>query len=98
MTSQQPSTRYPSTAHHAPAPRTNTLAIVSLVLAFFAPLIGFVLGFVALSQVKSRSENGRRLALAAVIVGGVITALYVVLIIAVAVAGSSTPTSSTAAR
>ncbi|WIB00381.1 MULTISPECIES: DUF4190 domain-containing protein [unclassified Curtobacterium] len=91
MTSQQPITQHSSTAKHSPTPRTNTLAILSLVLAFFAPLIGFILGFVALSQVKSRSENGRGLALGAVIVGGAITALYVVLFIAVAVIGSSTP-------
>ncbi|EYT63950.1 DUF4190 domain-containing protein [Curtobacterium flaccumfaciens] len=92
MTSQQPNAPYPSSAPHSPAKRTNTLAVVSLVLAFVAPLIGFILGFVALSQVKSRGENGRGLALSAVIVGGAITALYVVLIIAVAVAGSSTST------
>jgi len=92
VTSQQPNAPYPSSAPHSPAKRTNTLAVVSLVLAFVAPLIGFILGFVALSQVKSRGENGRGLALSAVIVGGAITALYVVLIIAVAVAGSSTST------
>lgn len=92
VTSQQPNAPYPSSAPHSPAKRTNTLAVVSLVLAFVAPLIGFILGFVALSQVKSRGENGRGLALSAVIVGGTITALYVVLIIAVAVAGSSTST------
>lgn len=92
MTSQQPTTQHPSAAPYSPAPRTNTLAIVSLVLAFVAPLIGFILGFIALSQVKSRGENGRGLALGAVIVGGIITLLYVILIIALAVAGSSTPT------
>ncbi|MDP4332012.1 hypothetical protein Q7F20_01390 [Curtobacterium sp. A7_M15] len=41
----------PSPQPYAPAPsvapRTNTLAIISLVLAFVAPLIGFILGFVA---------------------------------------------------
>jgi len=81
------------TAPAAPQ-RTNTLAIVSLVLAFVAPLIGLVLGFVALSQVKRNGEGGRGLALAAVIIGGVITLFYVVLVIAMIAVAASAPSTS----
>ncbi|WFR67180.1 DUF4190 domain-containing protein [Curtobacterium flaccumfaciens] len=88
----------PSPQPYAPAPsvapRTNTLAIISLVLAFVAPLIGFILGFVALSQVKRRGEGGRGLALAAVIVGGAITLLYVILIAVAVLAAVSAPSTT----
>lgn len=57
--------------------KTNTLAIVSLILAFFLPLIGAILGHVALGQIKKSGEEGRNLALAGVIIGWVLTALSI---------------------
>ena len=57
--------------------KTNTLAIVSLILAFFLPLIGAILGHVALGQIKKSGEEGRGLALAGVIIGWVLTALAI---------------------
>ena len=54
----------------APAgPRTNTLAIVSLVLAFFVSLGAVICGHIALSQIKRTGENGRGLAIAGLILG-----------------------------
>lgn len=54
----------------APAgPKTNTLAIVSLVLAFFISLGAIICGHIALSQIKKTGENGRGLALAGLILG-----------------------------
>ncbi|MFL0389314.1 DUF4190 domain-containing protein [Curtobacterium sp. 179-B 9B NHS] len=79
-----------ATAPAAPQ-RTNTLAIIALVAAFVAPIVGFVLGFVAMSQAKKRDEGGRGLALAAVIVGGVITVFYAVLFIALVAVAMSEP-------
>ncbi|ROS78342.1 uncharacterized protein DUF4190 [Curtobacterium sp. PhB130] len=87
----QPATQQPS----ASVPqRTNTLAIIALVAAFVAPLIGFVLGFVAMSQARKRSEGGRGLALAAVIVGGAITLLYILLFVLIAVLAANAPAPS----
>ena len=50
-------------------PKTNTLAIVSLVLAFFISLGAIICGHIALSQIKKTGENGRGLALAGLILG-----------------------------
>lgn len=57
--------------------KTNTLAIVGLILAFLVPLIGAILGHVSLGQIKKTGEEGRGLALAAVIVGWAFTALSI---------------------
>ncbi len=70
-------------------PKTNTLAIVSLVaslagvvvVAFIGQIVGIITGHIALHQIKERGENGRGLALAGVIVGYVSLALYIVLAI-----------------
>lgn len=61
------------------APKTNTLAIVSLVsslaalviLPFIGSLVGVITGHMSLSQIKRTGENGRGLALAGTIVGWV---------------------------
>lgn len=55
--------------------KTNTLAIVALILAIFFPLIGAILGHVSMGQIKKSGEDGRGLALAAIIVGWVLTAV-----------------------
>ncbi|MBX3099213.1 MAG: DUF4190 domain-containing protein [Salinibacterium sp.] len=60
------------------APRTNTLAILSLVAAFVASGVGVVLGFVALGQIRRSGEAGRGLAVAAIIAGLLVTAFFVV--------------------
>jgi hypothetical protein len=75
--------------------QTNTMAILSLVLAFvFAPA-GLVLGIVARKQIRQTGEDGDGLALAGIIVGGIATALFALMIIffivAVSTAGSFGP-------
>lgn len=60
---------------------TNTLAILSLVLAFvFAPA-GLVTGIIARRQIRERNEDGDGLALAGIIVGGIVTALFALMIV-----------------
>ena len=49
--------------------KTNTLAIVSLVLAFFISLGAVICGHIALGQIKRTGENGRGLAIAGLILG-----------------------------
>ncbi|AND15782.1 DUF4190 domain-containing protein [Rathayibacter tritici] len=49
--------------------RYNILAVVGFIASFFVSLVGIVLGFIALSQIKRTGEKGRGLALAAVIIG-----------------------------
>jgi hypothetical protein len=71
--------------------RTNTLAILALVMAFvFAPA-GLVCGIVARRQIGETGEDGDGLALAGIIVGGIVTALYVLMILGFVAAFSSAP-------
>lgn len=67
-----------------PQAKTNTLAIVSLVFALLAPLVGAILGHVALSQITRRGEQGRGLALAGIIVGWVLTLAWLFVIVPIA--------------
>ena len=75
------------------AARTNTLAIVSFIASlagvFVLPVIGqiagVVMGHISLSQIKSRGEKGRGLALSGVISGYATLALGVLAIIAFAI-------------
>lgn len=62
-------------------PKTNTLAIVSLVLAFFISLGAIICGHIALSQIKKTGENGRGLAMAGLILGYVGFVLGFILIV-----------------
>ena len=65
----------------APAAKTNTLAIVALVLAIFcAPLIGAILGFVAKNQIKQTGEGGDGIATAAIVVGLAFTVIYLLVV------------------
>jgi hypothetical protein len=75
-----------SETSHGAGRRTNVLAIVGLILAIFVPLIGAIIGHIALNQIKKTGEDGRGVALAAVIVGWTLTALAVIGVILAAVA------------
>lgn len=70
-----------------PYPRANGLAIVAFVLSFFVGVAGVVLGYVALAQIRRTGEDGRGLALAAVVLGWV-SVVVTVLAIAALVIGS----------
>jgi uncharacterized protein YacL len=65
--------------------RTNVLAIVGLILAIFFPVVGAIVGHVALSQIKKTGEEGRGIALAAVIVGWTLTGLAIIGLIVAAI-------------
>ena len=77
---------YGTTPYGAPlAPRTNTLAIIALVLALTVPLGGIICGHIALNQIKRTGESGHGLALAGTIIGWVYTGLTVIILIAYAI-------------
>jgi hypothetical protein len=60
---------------------TNSLAIVSLVLIFvFAPA-ALVTGIIARRQIRQTHEDGDGMALAGIIVGGIATAFFVLLVV-----------------
>lgn len=56
---------------------TNGLAIASLVATFFIPIVGFILGIIALKQIKERAEGGKGLAIASI----VLSSLYFLLLV-----------------
>ena len=102
MTAQTPPSPFSPVTRGAPgdAPgpaRTNTLAIVSLVAAFVAPLIGLVLGLVARGQVRRSGENGRGLATAAIVLGSVFSAIWIAAVVALVAVGGSVSGSFTTA-
>ena len=61
------------------ASKTNTLAIVALVAAFFCAPAGIIMGFIARGQITQRGERGAGLALGAIIVGFALLLLNIVL-------------------
>ncbi|MEN2741087.1 DUF4190 domain-containing protein [Microbacterium sp. X-17] len=70
-------------------PRTNPLAIVSLIsslvglfiIPIIASIVGVITGHISLSQIKKTGENGHGMALAGVIIGWVSLGLWVIGII-----------------
>ncbi|RLP77259.1 DUF4190 domain-containing protein [Mycetocola tolaasinivorans] len=68
---------YPQQGYPAGPPRTNLLAILSLVFAFvFAP-VGIVLGHIAKKQLKTSGEAGAGLAKAGLIISYIVTILVI---------------------
>ncbi len=63
--------------------KTNPLAIIGFILAFFLPLIGFILSLVGLIQINKKKENGKGLAIAGIVVSCVIAVLHLILTIAI---------------
>lgn len=51
------------------APKTNVLAIVSLVTSFVVSLAAIITGHIALRQIARTGESGRGLAIAGLIIG-----------------------------
>jgi Domain of unknown function (DUF4190) len=76
---------YPGTAIRP----TNTMAILALVFAFvFAPA-AIVLGVMARRQIRETGEQGDGLALAGIIVGSILTALFALMFIGLIAAFSA---------
>lgn len=72
--------------------KTNGIAIAALISSFFVSVLGIILGFVALNQIKKSGEQGRGLALAGIWIGFVAVGITVLIIIlqVVALAALST--------
>ncbi|WP_209682946.1 DUF4190 domain-containing protein [Curtobacterium sp. 1310] len=58
-------------------PQVNLVAITALIFTFVVAPAGLVLGLVARSQIRRSSERGAGIATAAIVIGGIVTALYV---------------------
>jgi len=64
-------------------PKTNTMAILSLVFAFLMPILGVIFGFISLNQIKdlTRNEKGKGLATAGIIIGFVYIGIAVLVVV-----------------
>ena len=80
MTTPQPYSNQPGTP--AQNEKFNVLSIVAIIGGFVIPIVGIIVGFISLSQIKRTGEKGRGLALTGIIVGIVLIALYIIFIIA----------------
>ncbi|WP_348787839.1 DUF4190 domain-containing protein [Leifsonia sp. NPDC080035] len=90
---QQPPLQQPQYGAYQPAqPGWNVLAIVGFILAFFVSIVGVILGFVALSQIKKTGEQGRGLAIAAIIIGfaEIVIGIIIAIIVAIALGVAAT--------
>jgi hypothetical protein len=68
--------------------KTNAVAMVAVVMVFFNPIAGLILGHIALTQIKRTGENGRTAALVAAVVGWVLASLLVLGLLSALAAGS----------
>ena len=82
----------------APMPTgTNGLAIASLICAFVFPIVGVILGHIALNQIKQTGQEGHGLAVAGLVIGYsfialglIIACIYVIAIAAFLNSGAAT--------
>ena len=81
---------------------TNGMAIVSLVCSLFGWLciiggiLGMIFGFLALGQIRQSGQGGRGLAIAGIVIGGIVTALVILAGILGAAFGGTSHTHSSA--
>ncbi|MFG2873670.1 DUF4190 domain-containing protein [Streptomyces sp. NPDC048337] len=63
--------------------KTNALAIVAFVMSLVCalPFVPLILGIVALSQIRSRGEKGKGLAIAAIAIHGATIAFYAIFLV-----------------
>lgn len=62
--------------------KTNTFALLAIVLAFLSPIAAIIFGHLGLSQIKRTGDAGRGIALTGLIIGYVYTAATVLFIVA----------------
>lgn len=75
---QQPSPQPQPMYARPPIQNTGTsgLAIGGFIAAFFVPFVGVILGGVALSSISKTGQKGRGLAIAAIVIGLLISVIY----------------------
>jgi hypothetical protein len=83
----QPVTADRAIGYRPTNPRTNSLAVVALILGFAFPLLAIPVGIVARSQIRRTGEQGEGLALAGLILGYL--SLFAVLALVVLIAAQT---------
>jgi hypothetical protein len=62
---------------------TKTLAILAFIFAFVIPLVGLILGIVAVSKISKGEGEGKGLAIAAIAIGAVFTLIVPILLVCI---------------
>lgn len=87
-TSPKPATEAASTTQPTTTgQKTNTMAVVALVVSilfFTIPVVGLVLGIIALSQVKKKNEGGKGLAVGAIVISVIAVVIDIIVVMAFA--------------
>lgn len=63
--------------------KTNTIAIIAIVITiifFWAPIVGLILGIIALLQIKKNKESGKGIAIVSIVLSSIFLILQVALI------------------
>lgn len=87
----EPTTQHAPQPQYAPAPPTNTMAVLSLVFAFLFWPLAIVFGHIARKQIARTGESGRGLATAGLVLGYIgvgFVALFLIFMISTATAVS----------
>ena len=66
------------------ADRTNTYAIVGFIMAFFFPLVGFILSIIGISKAQELGGKGKGLAVAGLVIS-LLDVIAIILIVVIAV-------------
>jgi membrane protein YqaA with SNARE-associated domain len=67
-----------SSQSYAPNDRPQSaMAIIAFVLSFFLPIIGAVLGIFTLARMRKNPQGGRGLAIASIVIGGILTLAWI---------------------
>ncbi|GAB2990807.1 DUF4190 domain-containing protein [Saccharothrix stipae] len=72
---------YPQPGHYPPPRQTNGMAIAALITAFLFSPAGIVLGVVARKQIRRTGEEGWGMATAGLIIGVVLTVLWLLALV-----------------
>ncbi len=78
--------------------KTNSLAIWGFILAIFLPLIGLILSIVAISQIKKKNEGGKGLAIAGIVIGGILFFFQFLIFVALVNGAKNISTSTTSSN
>jgi hypothetical protein len=73
----------------APTPGWNVMSIVALISAFFIPLLAVILGWVSVRQIARTGEQGKPLAIVALVLGGIGCLGWVLFWVAIVAGGGS---------
>lgn len=60
------------------------MSIIAAVLLVFFPPVSLILGIIALNQIKKTHEQGRGLAITSIVIGGIVIALFVLMLVILA--------------